>query len=486
MKRFDDSFNPSPEDSENIYTVTEISDALRQVLEAEFASVNVIGEVRNIKRHSSGHIYFTLRDEQSVINAVIFRKTAEYLPFIPEDGQSVIASGRITHYGGQGRTQLITYALVPAGRGMLEIEFRRTLKKLMDEGLTDPARKRQIPRYPTRMVVITSPTGAVINDIKNTVSRRWPVVEIILVPCEVQGENAAESIVRAFEKSNALSDIDLVILARGGGSMEDLWAFNKEEVARAVAYSRFPVITGIGHEIDTTIVDYVSDMRAATPTAAAELATPMREEVIQGIDNFTSRIARHVISSVESNRQNLKYLIKNKVFLSVQHRIENYELAVDDRLSRLSITFERMINSVATSLDNALRDASFAVNEQYSLSQSRLSLVFERLYANNPSRKMEKESVALEHQLDIINLRVKTKIKEKKGEMHSKVQQLLQLSPVQVLKRGYTVCTSPVDSRLLSRVDQVRKDMNIIVKFYDGESTCEVKDTRKVGIWRKR
>lgn len=486
MKQFDDSFDLSSGESENIYTVTEISDALRQVLEAEFQSVNIIGEVRNVKQHSSGHIYFTLRDEQSMISAVIFRKTAEYLPFVPEDGESIIASGRITHYGGQGRTQLITYAIVPAGRGMLEIEFRRTLKKLMDEGLTDISRKRSLPGYPSRIAVITSPTGAVIKDIINTVSRRWPVVEIILIPCEVQGDNAVDSIVKAFEISNTLSGTDIVILARGGGSIEDLWAFNKEEVARAVAKSRFPVITGIGHEIDTTIVDYVSDVAAATPTAAAEIATPAKEEVMQTIEENMGRMKKQVYSFIENYKQSLKYLVKNKVFLSVCHRVENYELSIDDRRNRLSISFERLINSALLSLNSALRNISFALNEHCSLAQSRFVLASERIIANNPRRKVEKESVALAHHMKIINVRAESKLKEASKEMHSRMRQLLQLSPVNVLKRGYTVCTSLDEKRLLSRVKQISKDMDIVVNFYDGDGVCRVNDVRKVGKWLKR
>jgi len=486
MRRFDDSFTLSPDESEDIYTVSEISDVLRQVLEAEFPHVNIIGEVRNVKQHSSGHIYFTLRDEQSMLSAVIFRKTAEYLPFIPEDGESIIATGRVTHYGGQGRTQLITYAIVPAGRGLLEIEFRKTLKKLMEEGLTDPAKKRPLPRYPEKIVVITSPTGAVIRDIKNTISRRWPIAEIILVPCEVQGEKAVASIIHAFEIANSLDGIDAVILARGGGSMEDLWAFNSEEVARAVAASRFPVVTGIGHEIDTTIADYVADMRAATPTAAAEIVTPTKKDVLQTLSHITTTIKKHLENSVESRKQNLKYLVKNKVFLSVRHRMENYELTVDDRLTRLSGGFREMIGSRFVYLDGILKNITFSAYKRYTVSRSSFNLLRQKLLSVTPIKQVEKASVGYKHKIDIMRLRMKAMVKRLDDETESKMKQLLQLGPLHVLKRGYTVCTTRDGARLLSRVEQVNTGMGIMINFYDGESECNVRKTRKVKRWQKR
>jgi exodeoxyribonuclease VII large subunit len=273
---------PPPDDSEDIYTVTEISEAITQSLESDFPAVRVIGEIANFKAHTSGHLYFSLRDKSNLLRAVVFRRYVEALPFGPDNGMLVIATGRISHYGGGGQTQIVAYRLTPAGRGGMELEFRSLLKKLMREGLTASERKRGIPPYPARFVVITSETGAVIRDILDTLKRRWPVAEILHIGVAVQGPRAVPTIVKAFERANRLEEIDAVILARGGGSIEDLWAFNSEEVARAVAGSVHPVICGIGHEIDTTIADYVADVRAATPTAAAELAAPSMERIVSG------------------------------------------------------------------------------------------------------------------------------------------------------------------------------------------------------------
>jgi exodeoxyribonuclease VII large subunit len=350
--------DPTEEVSRDLYTVTEISEAVRQHLESEFPRVSVIGEIANLKIHTSGHVYFTLRDSANMIHAVLFRRYAERLRCNPENGMLVISPGRISHFGGSGQTQIIATDVIPAGRGRMELEFRRLLQRLMDEGLTAPERKRPIAPYPYKIGIITSSTGAVISDIMDTIARRWPVAEVIHVPAEVQGPGAAASIVRAFETVDAIEDVDTVILARGGGSVEDLWAFNIEEVARAVAASVHPVITGIGHEIDTTVADHVADVRAATPTAAAELATPLIEEVHRVIAEMVRRIRNRVGVSLEGNARLVEYLVRSAAFPAIANRMERAELELDNSLEGLSVWWEERLIALRGCIDT--RDETLA------------------------------------------------------------------------------------------------------------------------------
>ncbi len=259
---------------ESVYTVSEVSGHLKDYLESNpvLADLTVIGEVANHRKPGSGHHYFTLRDERASLNCVMFRsgRGGRYL----QDGAQAVVRGRISMYVARGDVQLYAESVRPAGQGALQQAFEELKARLSAEGLFDPGRKRPLPEFPGRIAVITSPTGAVIQDILNVLSRRYPLVEVVVIPSAVQGERAAPELVGAFETLDSESDIDLVILARGGGSLEDLWSFNEEQVARAIFASRIPVVSAVGHETDVTIADFVADVRAPTPSAAAELATP--------------------------------------------------------------------------------------------------------------------------------------------------------------------------------------------------------------------
>ena len=266
----------SPTDAwgESVYTVSEVSAHLKEYLEANpvLADLTVVGEVANHRNPSSGHHYFTLRDEKASLNCVMFR-SGRGGPFL-QDGAQVVIHGRISVYVTRGDVQLYADSVRPAGQGALQRAFEELKARLNAEGLFDPGRKRPLPEFPGRIAVITSPSGAVIQDILNVLSRRYPLVEVVVIPSAVQGERAAPELVVAFETLETESDIDLVIVARGGGSLEDLWPFNEELVARAIFASRVPVVSAVGHETDVTIADFVADVRAPTPSAAAEMATP--------------------------------------------------------------------------------------------------------------------------------------------------------------------------------------------------------------------
>ncbi|MGD8240389.1 MAG: exodeoxyribonuclease VII large subunit, partial [Armatimonadota bacterium] len=273
-------------------TVSEVTRHVKRLLDSSelLQGISVRGEVSNFKRHTSGHVYFSLKDEASQLSCIMFRGPAGHLSFEPEDGMQVIASGNVSVYERGGRYQLYTRFMQPDGLGDLYLAFERLKAKLEAEGLFDPARKRAIARFPRRVAIITSPTGAAVRDITTILARRYPAAAQLVVPAIVQGDDAAPSIVRALGIANDMDDVDTIILGRGGGSIEDLWAFNEEVVARAIYSSARPVISAVGHETDFTIADFVADVRAATPSAAAELAAPDQAELRSRVSGSADRL----------------------------------------------------------------------------------------------------------------------------------------------------------------------------------------------------
>ncbi len=275
-----------------IYTVAELSAAIRDLLGAEFQDVWVAGEISGVKLASSGHYYFTLKDEESQLRAVCFRTAARYLRFKPQDGVAVLARGRIDVYEPRGEYQLLVEALEPQGYGALQLAFEQLKKKLSEEGLFDPSRKRPLPTLPQRIGIVTSPTGAVIRDMVQILGRRFSGLHIRLYPAQVQGEGSIEQVVEGLDWFSQSGWPDVVIVARGGGSLEDLWTFNEEAVARAIARSAVPVVSAIGHETDVTIADFVADLRAPTPSAAAEVVIGTKQELLDRIAASKERLIK--------------------------------------------------------------------------------------------------------------------------------------------------------------------------------------------------
>ena len=308
-----------------VYTVAQITGYLRDVLESDgvLADIWISGEVSNLSGSSAGHLYFTLKDEASQMRCVLFNR--KRLSVEMENGIAVVAHGRISLYEVSGAVQLYVDMIQPTGVGILHMEFERLKAKLAEEGLFEPARKRPLPEYPERIGIVTSPGGAVLHDITNIISRRYPLVELVLAPTTVQGESAVQGIINALNALNDREDIDLIIIARGGGSIEDLWAFNDEKVARAIYSSVAPVISGVGHDTDFTIADFVADKRAPTPSAAAELAVPHRDEIETRLQNYIATMAASLSNSIELHRQHADDLsatistqVKNGISVNIE------------------------------------------------------------------------------------------------------------------------------------------------------------------------
>jgi len=328
------------------WSVSDLTRYLRRLLEGDeiLQDVWVQGEISNLSRPSSGHMYFTLKDANASLRAVMWRGEAARLRLTLQDGMAVEAHGKIGVYEVGGQYQLYADLIQPVGEGALYQEFLRLKAMLEAEGLFDPERKRQPPVLPGRIGIITSPTGAALRDMLNTLRRRYPLAEVILSPAPVQGVEAPAAIVSALEALNRLGSLDVILLARGGGSIEDLWAFNDERVVRAVAASRSPIITGVGHETDFTLVDFAADLRAPTPTAAAELATPFTlADLESGVDAYASRLQATLTDRITGQRAELESLNAQMRFYSPLRRIQSDRQQLDDLARRsLSASLHRL------------------------------------------------------------------------------------------------------------------------------------------------
>jgi exodeoxyribonuclease VII large subunit len=321
---------------EKILTVSELTRQVKELLENAFPSVWVAGELSNCRPQSSGHIYPDLKDTNAKLPAVIWRSTARRLRFEPRDGLEVIARGRLEVYGPQGKYQLIIEELQPKGIGPLELAFQQLKEKLSLKGYFEPGRKRKLPVYPRRVVLVTSPTGAVVRDMLEILGGRWPAVEVWVYPVPVQGQGAAERIARAIATLNRLGGIDVLIVGRGGGSLEDLWAFNEECVARAIFESRIPVVSGVGHETDFTIADMVADLRAETPSAAAMRVVPDRLELLERLRGVQARLSDLSTGRVERARQRLDGVCQRRCFRLPLEGIHDLERRLDESADRLA------------------------------------------------------------------------------------------------------------------------------------------------------
>ncbi|MDD8016783.1 MAG: exodeoxyribonuclease VII large subunit [Bacteroidota bacterium] len=339
-------------ENEKVLSVSEITKQIKGVLELGFPNLRVQGEISNFKFHSSGHLYFTLKDEGAQISAVMWRGRANQLLFKPTDGMKVIARGNISLYEPRGSYQLDCLGLQPLGVGELQQAFERLKKRLLDEGLFDEEHKKPLPEYPQRIGIVTSPTGAAIRDMISVFSRRMPSVELILIPVKVQGIGAAEEIAQAITDLNNGLWTDVIIIGRGGGSIEDLWAFNEEIVARAIYHSKIPVVSAVGHEIDFSISDFVADLRAPTPSAAAELVVKDGNELVELIRNFCYTMNSSMTNLIESYKQTVGNLTSSYSFHKPQDLLKQRSQQVDELYRRLDQNLHHGMERVSQRFDS--------------------------------------------------------------------------------------------------------------------------------------
>ncbi|GER66133.1 exodeoxyribonuclease 7 large subunit [Weizmannia acidilactici] len=439
-------------------TVQTLTKYIKRKFDADpyLADIYVKGEISNFKRHTSGHMYFTLKDERARILAVMFSSANRFLKFNPENGMKVLVRASVSVYEAGGSYQLYVKGMQPDGIGALYLAYEQLKDKLEKEGLFAKEKKRPIPAYPKVVGVVTSPTGAAVRDIITTIRRRFPVVKIILHPALVQGENAAPSIVKAIEEANRLGKADVLIVGRGGGSIEELWAFNEEMTARAIAASTIPVISAVGHETDFTIADFAADLRAPTPTAAAELAVPHIDEVREKILNMQARLLRSVREKVRHESSRLAYLERSPA-LKNPYRLIRQQMEQADRLAEsLHREAGRLIGAAGEQCRN----------------------LYERLLRNRPEQKL------LQARRDFISLhgnlvkQMQAVLREKQHRFGKNISALEALSPLKVMERGYSLAMAE-DETIIKKTSQVKKGDTIQVVLTDGGLLCTVDEIRR-------
>lgn len=328
-----------------IYSVSEINREIKILLETTFDSLTVVGEISNFKSYQSGHWYFTLKDEYSQISCVMWRGLNAYVYFTPQDGMKVIVTGRINVYEPRGNYQIEVSSIKPLGVGELQIAFEALKRKLAAEGLFDERFKKPIPKIPSRIGIVTSKDGAALRDVLAVIKRRFPVVEVVLAHTSVQGEGAAQEISDALDLMNEYGEVDVIILCRGGGSLEDLWAFNEEITARAIFRSKIPIVTGIGHEVDFTIADFVADLRAATPTAAAEIVTPRIEQLIELLEEYDSSLHNLILEFINSKREKLINELRSYAFVLPESLLNNNQQKFDFAYYKFNQSIQTYLNN---------------------------------------------------------------------------------------------------------------------------------------------
>jgi exodeoxyribonuclease VII large subunit len=435
----------------DIFTVSRLNLEARKLLEGSFARIWIEGEISNLARPRSGHIYFSLKDEQCQVRCAMFRTHNRQLAFTPENGQQVLAQARVSLYPERGDFQLIVQYLEEAGAGALRRAFDALKQRLAAEGLFDEAHKRPLPTLPRRIGVLSSPTGAALRDIVSVLARRFAAVPVLVYPVPVQGAEAAPEIVRMLDLANARAECDVLILARGGGSLEDLWAFNEESVARALRRSEIPVITGIGHEVDITIADFAADRRAATPSAAAELVSPDAAEWRQQLAAALARLARHVTRRVMEDRRTVAGLARR-----LQHPRR--------RLFDLSQRHDEL----NTRLGRAVRLHAEA-------RRSRLATLRARLERRDPSLVLHGYRLGWQQLHQRLSLGATRALGDRRSLLAALARALETVSPMRTLDRGYAIVTRSRDGTLVRSSKQVRAGEDIDTRLAEGRLRATVK-----------
>jgi len=438
-----------------ILTVSELTREIKDILEMQFADILVEGEISNLKVPPSGHIYFTLKDDLSQIRVVLFKNQARSLRFSPEDGLHVICRGRVSLYEKRGEYQLILEEMEPKGIGALQLAFLQLKERLEKEGFFDASRKRPIPMVPQKIGIVTSPTGAVIRDMLQIIERRFENVHLLLYPVRVQGEGAASEIAKGIEYFNEQMEVDVIIVARGGGSLEDLWAFNEEEVARAIFYSQIPILSAVGHETDYTISDFVADVRAPTPSAAAELVVKDKRDVKNTLQFLEVRLGSEVLQTLQEGRTHLSHL--NKRLRDPKKRIEEDFLKVDDLFNRFLFL------------------ASWIVNTKR---EKHLHL-YEGLFLRNPNQKVKHLRRFISETERRLLQNIKHSIEIWRQRLEGKMGQLDSLSPVSILQRGYSITRKIPSLEILRDSNQVKEGDRVEVRLFRGTLVCGVEKSEK-------
>lgn len=463
---------PAPEPQ--VLSVTDLTRAVRSALESAIGQVWVEGEISNLRKQSSGHQYFTLKDDRSQVSCVLFARAGLWRR-APElsDGMCVQVRGALTVYEARGQYQINVQLVQAAGAGLLQAKFEALKRKLEAEGLFAAERKRPLPRMPRRIAIVTSPTGAVIRDMLNILGRRAPWVHVLVHPVRVQGTGAAREIARAIQVWNAapgngLPRVDALVLARGGGSAEDLWEFNEENLARAIAASTIPVVSAVGHEVDFTISDFVADLRAPTPSAAAELIAPDAAELRRHVQRCRGQLARLARAAIESRRRQLTALGRSGLFREPRRRLEAWAQRLDYAAELLRRRADEVIRRRRERLREMLATLRYyRPDHQLVLRRQKLQARWDDLIRLGEARLRERRR-AIEEMADDLARLGETRLRERRRTLEKMLEKLRLLSPDSTLQRGYTI-TFSAEGQLIRTAGEVAPGDGLVTRFADGE-----------------
>ena len=434
-----------------VHTVSELTSLVRSTLESSFTEVWLEGEASNLRAPASGHLYCTLKDESSQIRAVLFRTTVTRLRFALEDGLHVVARGRVTVYEPRGEYQIILDYVEPKGRGALQVAFEQLRARLAEEGLFDEGRKRPLPELPRTVGLVTSLSGAVIRDMLTVLHRRCPTLHIIIVPVQVQGEGSAEQIAAAIQMLSESGLVEVMIVGRGGGSLEDLWSFNEEIVVRAIAASRVPVVSAVGHETDVTLADFVADLRAPTPSAAAEAVAPVLAQIVSRLAELSARLQQVVGRRMEEERQRLRL---------ATHQIAAVRVRVQEEIQWVDATVYEM---------------SAAVRLVLQAGQDRMVRANQRLMAGSPHARVRHGLAVIPQLAARLYQGTRGIVETRTQRVQSCAARLHALSPLATLGRGYSVLQHARTGDVIRGVDDVNVGEELQAKLIDGRLLCIVK-----------
>jgi exodeoxyribonuclease VII large subunit len=433
-----------------VFTVSELTGLLRTSIEEQFSYIWLEGELSNLRAPGSGHVYCTLKDRASQIRAVLFRSSAVRLRFALQEGLQVIVRGRLTVYEPRGEYQIVLDTVEPKGIGALQLGFEQLKERLAAEGLFDRERKKPLPVFPRTVGVVTSLTGAAIRDILAVLRRRWPTLHILIAPVQVQGEAAGRQIAEALTDLNDWGSVDVIIVGRGGGSLEDLWSFNEEIVVRAIAASRVPIVSAVGHETDVTLADFVADVRAPTPSAAAEAVVPVLAEVIERLRELTLRTGQVMLRHCAFERQRLEAGIGG--LTDVRFRLQESAQRTDDLVDRLRDMIQRLLTCGHTRVHEAQRDLS-GLNPILTITQGLATV--------------PQFSKRLEWQMGVI-------LAQYRHRIHAMLAQLNTLSPLAILGRGYSILQTVPAGQILHRASDVVVGQELEAQLACGRLSCMV------------
>jgi exodeoxyribonuclease VII large subunit len=444
---------PTDSAQREVYSVSRLTAEVRLLLEGQFPLIWVEGEISNLARPGSGHWYFSLKDSAAQVRCAMFRGRNQFLRFRPADGQQVLVRARVSLYEARGEFQLVVEHMEEAGHGALQRAFEALKGRLAAEGLFDAALKRTPPPFPRRLALVTSPTGAAARDVLSVLRRRFPGLEVRLYAVPVQGAGAAERIAAALARAGSPeSGCDVIVLTRGGGSLEDLWAFNEEIVARAIRASAVPVVTGVGHEIDFTIADFAADLRAPTPSAAAELSSPDRTELATRFRLLGRRLGQLLGADLRRREERLRHLVQRLQRCHPQTRLNQRAQRLDELDVRLRRAQQRLIEARAARLREAVRG----------------------LHAHSPQRRL----AALEQQAAVLASRLRAQLTQRLGEQRVRIEALARalhaLSPLATLGRGYAIVSRERDGAIVRHSHDVAPDEQLRARLAEGALLCRV------------